>query len=256
MTGLVADFLPALRDPALPVPLGLTDGAGRPAGRRFAVYRNNVAVALTEALETGFPCLFRLLGAENFRPLARMFVDGHLPSSPLMLRYGAEFPDFLAAIPALARFPYLRDIGRLELALRDSYHAADSAAMDPGRLAAPDLDRMCLICAPSLRLVESDWPIHSIWTRTMRDPAAALPAAAEHVLITRPDYDPIPHALTRRDSAFVAAVLAGQPLGDALLAAQAVLPDDQPPFDPTHALTLLVSAGALIDIRFPDDTPA
>lgn len=254
MTGLVADFLPALRDAALPVPMGLTDGAGLPAGRRFAVYRNNVAVALTEALETGFPCLFRLLGAENFRPLARLFVAGHLPTSPVMLRYGAAFPDFLASIPALGRFPYLPDIGRLELALRDSYHAADSVAMDPARLAAADLDRMCLICAPALRLVASDWPIHSIWTRTMNDRAADLPAQAEHVLITRPEYDPIPHALTRAEGIFVAAVMAAQPLGAALLAAQAAQADDQPAFDPTHALTLLVSAGALIDIRFPDDT--
>ena len=31
MTGLIADFLPALRDAARPVPDRVTDGAGRPA---------------------------------------------------------------------------------------------------------------------------------------------------------------------------------------------------------------------------------
>ena len=240
MTGLIAEFLPALRDAARPVPPGLTDAAGRPAGRRFAVYRNNVAVSLTEAMETGFPCLFRLLGAENFRPLARMFVDRALPASPLMMHYGAGFDAFLAGIPALDRYPYLPDVARLELALRDSYHAADSTPMDPAALARDDLEAVCLRFAPSVRLVRSDWPLHAIWAHAMAD-GPQPPATPQHVLITRPAFDPVPHPLTPAEGAFVAALMAGATLGAALEQAATIAAD----FDPTRALTLLVSEGAL-----------
>ncbi len=243
MTGLVADFLPALRDAARAVPAGLTDGHGQAAGRRFAVYRNNVAVSLTEALETGFPCLFRLLGAENFRPLARMFVDRHLPASPLMMQYGAEMPVFLAGFPALDRYPYLPDVARLELARRDSYHAADATPMDAARLAVDDLDALRLIFAPAVRLVQSDWPLHAIWAHTMADgPSPA--AEAQSVLITRADFDPIPHALTPAEGGFIAALMAGATLGTAFATAA-------PAFDPTRALTLLISHAALTDTRTP-----
>ncbi len=244
MTGLIADVLPALRDATLPVPPGLIDGAGRPAGRRFAVYRNNVAVALTDAVEAGFPCLFRLLGAENFRPLARMFVDRNLPTSPLMMQYGAGFAEFLAGFPELDRFPYLPDVARLELALRDSYHAADSVAMDAERLATADMTTVRLDFAPAVRLIRSDWPLHGIWCHTMADGPAPV-ARPEAVLITRPAFDPVPHALTPAEAAFVAALLAGMPMGMAFQAAG----DVDPGFDPTRLLSLLLAEAALTGMR-------
>ena len=43
------DFVAALLRPDADVPLGLSDPEGRPAGKRFNVYRNNVAVSLKDA---------------------------------------------------------------------------------------------------------------------------------------------------------------------------------------------------------------
>ena len=43
MTGQTA-FTTALLDHAIPAPAGLTNPFGGPAGKRFDVYRNNVAV--------------------------------------------------------------------------------------------------------------------------------------------------------------------------------------------------------------------
>ncbi len=161
-----AMFRRAMLAPDQPVPEGLTDGVGRPAGRRFAVYRNNVAVSLTEALETGFPAIRGLIGEENFKKVAGLYLRAHTPASPLMMQYGADFPQFLSDFQPLSHIGYLADVAQLELALRQSYHAADAAPLDAARLDGLPPERLFaarFTLAPALRLIRSPWPLHAIW---------------------------------------------------------------------------------------------
>ena len=69
---------------------------GAPDARRFAVYRNNVAVGLIGALEARYPVSRRIAGDDLFRAMARAFVRAHRPRSPVMIAYGGEFPEFVA----------------------------------------------------------------------------------------------------------------------------------------------------------------
>jgi hypothetical protein len=237
----------ALLDPARPVPEGMTDGAGRPAGRRFDVYRNNVVVSLTEALATGYPVIARLLGPQNMAGLARLYLRAHPPTSRLMADHGADFPAFLAGMPQLAHLGYLPDVARLELALRQSYHSADAAPMAAERLAALDPERL-LACrvglAPALRLVRADWPIFDIWRFNTEDGSPKPRHQAQDVLVLRPEFDPEPHLLAPGGAEFVAALQAGRALGaagDAGLAAD-------PAFDLAAPLALLIQGGAVISL--------
>src|SRR3546814_13139018 len=93
------EFALALLDPERAVPKGLVGPDGEPSARRFAVYRNNVFVGLTDALRAGFPCIVRLVGDDFFAAMARVFAAATPPSSPVLLHYGAEFPDFIASFP-------------------------------------------------------------------------------------------------------------------------------------------------------------
>lgn len=238
-----AAFRAALLDPGLPVPAGLVDPAGRPAGRRFDVYRNNVTVSLIEALETGFPVLRRLLGPAFFRGLAREFLRAHPPESPLLMFYGTALPGWLERAEEVAAWPYLPDIARLELLLRRAHHAADAPVLDPAALSLPPerllTARMHL--APAVGLLTSPWPVWSIWRANTADGSPPPKMAAEEVLVGRPGFDPVAVRLPPGGAGFVAALQDGSDLGTALEAAPTG-------FDLGATLRALLAAGALAGI--------
>ncbi|MEM7731699.1 MAG: DNA-binding domain-containing protein [Pseudomonadota bacterium] len=240
-------FTDAIFDPHAPRPAGLIDGQGRAAGRRFDVYRNNVIVSLVEALGAAFPGIVTLVGAENFKTLAGDFVRAHPPSSPLMMFYGAEMPKFLTSYAPVAGIKYLPDMARLEIAIRESYHAEDAVPVDPGALGALSPEALMqarLWLVPSLRLVRSSWPIHSIW-RFNREEGAPKPVAEnQDVAILRPGFDPVPYVLPPGGGAFISGLLRGEPMGTALAQATA----EAEGFDLTQTLTLLIGNAAIFDI--------
>ena len=243
------EFRAALLDPERPVPAGLTDPQGRPAGRRFDVYRNNVTVSLTEALRQAFPVIRKLVGEEFFTAMAREHVRAHPPTSPLMMHYGRDMPAFLEDFPPVRHLGYLPDIARLELALRESYHAADAkpVAAEALRTLSPDaLLSARLTLAPALRLIRSRWPIHAIWSANMRGTDAPKATVAEDILVARPDYDPEPHALPHGAAPFIAALMGGATVAEALEAGAE--------FDLTATLGLLLATGAIIAINPGDQT--
>ncbi len=238
------DFTRAILDARLPVPEGLLDGQSRPAGRRFNVYRNNVAVSLTEALEQGFPTVTRLLGEENMKGLAGLYLRSHPPRSPLMMHYGADLPTFIEGLDQLSHLGYLADVARLELALRQSYHAADAPPLDPlylGTLAPEDLMRTRLALAPSALLLRSHWPIWSIWHYHTTPGAPKPEAGGQNVLICRPEFDPAPLLLLPGAATWIAALEAGRTLGEATESAATATAD----FDLAATLALLIEGQAL-----------
>ncbi|MFV1602465.1 MULTISPECIES: putative DNA-binding domain-containing protein [unclassified Phaeobacter] len=247
MTVSQTEFAHAMMDAGQPVPEGLLDATGQPAGRRFSVYRNNIAVSLTEAMHSAFPLIGKLLGKQNLDGLAGIYLRAHPPSSPLMMHYGAEFPAFLAGMEQLKHLGYLPDAARLDLALRRAYHAADATAVDPARLAALAPDQLMatrLTLAPAVTLLRSPWPIYDIWRFNAEQNAPKPRHIAQDVLITRPEFDPIVQELPAGGADWITALIAGATLDEALTAVQA----DQPDFDLSHPLALLLQGGAIIDL--------
>lgn len=246
-----ASFRDALLDAEHPAPGGLTDGQGRPAGRRFDIYRNNVAVSLSDALAESFPAVRKLLGDENFRNISRLYIQQDPPRSPLMMFYGEDFAAFLKDFPPLAHLPYLSDVARVEQALREAYHAADATPIDPNELAqipAEALTDLRLSLAPALRVLNSDYPAHAIWAYNMEPGSPKPDPVAQSVLIVRPDFDPKPIAITASEAAFISALGDGATLGPATETGAGILPD----FDPTHALGLLLAHSAITSLTFGD----
>ena len=217
------------------------------APRRFAVYRNNLAVARASALARRFPVLERLVGAAFFAGLARAFAAAHPPASPVLLEWGEAMPAFLAALPPLATRPYMADVARIEFSRGRAYHAADHPALRPEAFAqaaaAPHEARLRL--HPSVQLVASPYPAASIWA--MNQPGAVpwpVPLdRPETALILRDRTFGVPvHVLGPGDAAFARDLLEAATLLDAAASGART----EPGHDPTALLALLVRAGALI----------
>ncbi len=232
-------FVMALMDPALPVPHGLVDPQGRPTTKRFNVYRNNVASSLTKALEAGFPVIRKLVGDDFFAAMARVYLRAHPPTSRIMMLYGTQMPAFLATFPHVAHLPYLPDVARLELAIRHAYHAADASPVAPEVLAQITPDAFLharLTFAPTLHILQSQWPIHAIWLANT-DPTAPKPQMRpESIAIFRPAFDPVVTLLPENAAGFLSALMQGATVAHAL---------DTHPADLGLLLPLLLQNNAL-----------
>ncbi len=240
---LQSAFRTALLDPESAVPEGVQNPDGRPATKRFNVYRNNVAVSLTEALEAAFPVVRALVGDAFFKAMAGVYLRAHPPSSPLMMFYGETMPDFLTGFAPARSVPYLPDMARLELALRQSYHAADTVPLTPealSRIAPDDLPRLILSFAPTVRLVSSRYPLCSLWRANT---TGGKPSRmAEPALVTRPEFDPVVDVLSLPQADVLRALMAGETLGSALS-------HGGEGFDAGALIGLLVQRSALISLN-------
>lgn len=211
-------FAASLLDPEAAVPAGVVDPGGRPAPRRFAVYRNNVAASLTRALEAAFPTVRKLVGEAFFAAMAQHFLRRHPPRSPVLMLYGDAFPAWLEAFAPVGHLGYLPDVARLDQAMRESYHAADSTPLPETefqRLLGEDISDLRVRLSPALRLVPSRWPIAAIWLAN-HEGGAPPQAGAQDVVVLRPDFDPRPHVLPDGAGPVLAGLMAGRTLGASL----------------------------------------
>ena len=216
MTFSQSGFIEALLDPERPVPAGVRSISSR-SSKRFNVYRNNVVAGLVAALEASFPIIRKLVGAEFFSAMAGEFVRRHPPSSPLIMFYGEDFPDFLSSFAPVQHLPYLPDVAKLELEMRISYHSADAVPVAPeaaSRIPPDRLPEAQLEFAPALRLLRSIHPIHGIWLANAE--GGPTPSQrAEDVAVVREQFDPRVILLEKGGYEFIESLAAGHSLGEA-----------------------------------------
>ena len=244
MTLSQSEFVTSVLDPQAAVPQGLCNPDGTPASKRFNIYRNNVAVGLTEALETAFPIVRKLVGDKFFRAMAGVYLRKHPPKSPLMMFYGDAMPAFLRRFEPAKSVPYLPDIAALELALRHAYHAADATPVDTTALAALAPDALMttrMRIAPAVQIITSDYPIHAIYRANTQADAPRPVMQPEAVLITRPGFDPEIHPINAAAANCIAGLTAGQSLGQTMATAGDAL-------DLGATLGLLLAQGAVTEI--------
>jgi hypothetical protein len=240
----IDSFARALVDASRAPPPETIGRAGAPDARRFAIYRNNIAVSLIAALEARYPVARRLVGEDFFRAMARAFVTRNKPRSAVLLHYGADFPDFAAGFAPARELAYLPDVARLENAWVEAYHSAEDEPADISALADVDPARLGDLRAafhPAAKLLCSDHPAASIWSGHQREGDVRPPQhwRGEETLVTRPHADVLVRILPPGGYSFARLLQGGATLGEAHAAA------DSDGFDPGRHLVGLIEAGAI-----------
>jgi hypothetical protein len=246
MTVSQADFVGALLDPDIAAPEGLQDPNGRPAGKRFDVYRNTVVLSLIKAMETAFPVVRNLVGEVAFQELSSIYVRKYPPKSPMLMLYGADFPHFLQTIEYVNPKPYLSDIARLELAYRQCYHSADLppiVANDLAQISPENLISLKLKLAPMVHIITSKYSVLSLWNSEISDESDLVKTNPETVLLTRRKFDVNLQCIDTATSDFLSSLIS-ETLGGAFDAAKKIDAD----FDLTTGISLLLNQNMIVEI--------
>lgn len=192
-------------------------------------YRANAAALAERALAAAYPTIAALLGAESFAAMARDHWQQHPPERGDVAEWGAHLPDFIARQPSLAEEPYLPDSARLDWAVHQASRAGnlDGPPHHIERLAEIDPAQLSLTLAPGAALIDSRWPIASIWQAHQQQDAQRFDAVrqafamqrGESAWVVREGWTVRVKAVDDPSAAFMRAVLAGGCLADALDAA-------------------------------------
>lgn len=258
-----SSFARALLDPDLPVPPGLSSWNGSDPARRFAVYRNNVARSLIDALADTFPATREALGTAMFERMALSFLRQSLPRSPILADYGAGFPEYLDQIgPVVHQVGYATDLARLEFLRLQAHHAADADPASVEHLArmltrVEDLPIARVVLHPSVGVLISPYAVVSIWAAHQAEGSSIRrdidPASPESALIVRVGLEVHVVPILSASADFIRRLAAGQALGPAASAIHA----EHEGFDLAGTLALLIRHQAIVHLSISTpETPS
>lgn len=230
--------------------LGLVEAEGFSAAERVQIYRNNLFISLTDALQAIYPSIQRLVGEGFFKYLANSYIRAYPSQSGNLHDFGRHLTAFIKEFEPAATVPYLTDVARLEWAQHEVFHAAEHSPLDLHRLATvPDERRSELrfYLHPASRLIASRYPVFSIWEACQNESETAQTVSAddhgEQVLVVRPQERIEIHRLNHAEHTFLKSLEGGYRLESAY--ARAANVDKR--FDLTAILQKHITLSTLVD---------
>lgn len=233
-------FATALADPNEVHPL-----AGRPG---FAVYRNNSAKGVVDALSAAYPTVALLIGDPRFERLAVDFFRRHPPGSPVLADYGEGFADHLEDRLSWHELSYLADVARIDRLLLEAHLAPDSAVLAAAALIGIADDgwmKLRLKLHPATRFIWLNTPAMTIWlAHRDGEPANELAPVwqAEGALLTRPDGAVWATPIDRPEHRLLFGLRLGETIGEAAAAVAATYPQA----DIARLFAKLIARGAFL----------
>jgi hypothetical protein len=223
--------------------------------RGLQTYQANAAASAQRSLQSAYPTLAQLIGAESFEHLARDFWAQHPPICGDLAQWGGALAGFISSITALQTEPYLSDVTRAEWALHTSATAADQEAdlATFALLTDQDPDKLTLQLAPGTALIHSKFPITSILAAHLYGSPSFEEVGQklrgnlpEIALIWRQGLRPMVTFCAKAEAVFIDQLLSGNSLLASLEAATA---QETAPFDFNAWLPAAVQSGLLLSVH-------
>lgn len=200
----------------------LVDRGRLPVDAQVAIYRNNSKTARINVLKQVYPVCLAILGERCFRALARDHVYAHPSLKPDLNHYGDDFPQtlrrFLAGLDEAKQsdfdgMQYLPDLACFECLWHGLHFCADDpcfCAQAFARDAATNPGGIRLIPSHALRLFQSPWPIHALWSAHRGGGSVpTAPSESDRLVLWRAGFEPRVERVDRAMFELLAAVLAG-----------------------------------------------
>jgi len=211
---------PPHHPPEIGGPPGITPSA------RLDVYANNTRYFFGLALERTYPVSRHRVGDEHFQQLTHDYRIAH-PSSRGDLHWiGESFPQWLEERTRGTQYEWLADLARLEWACERAWAAADGLPLPLtclGDVPPEQLHALVLSLHPSVRLVDSAYPVWSVWQAnqgTVAGPAVDLAAGSEHCVVACVDDSVVVYRVASADYGLLENLASGATLGAAIVATE------------------------------------
>ena len=213
-----------------------------------AVHANQVRSF--DVLAARFPVMRRLVGEMSFRIVARRFILREPPDVRAPSGYGENFPRFLRSHGRAASIEYVADIAELEMVRGRAQDAPDVRPLPASSLSsllARRTDELLVVLHPSVFLVQSRFPIVTIWENTRDDDGSVMFErwSAEAALVSRPFLEVEIRRLPPGGYAFLRALSEGQTVA----VAARIASEGTPKFELASNLALLIDANVVIGVR-------
>jgi hypothetical protein len=209
----------------------LTPGPRLTALERFEIYRRGYHARLIECLSDDYPATRHALGEAPFDDLCCAYIARFPSTGPNLNPFGRHMADFIREeIPE--PFPtraFAADIASLEWAIIEVIHAASEPPLSLEGLLGVPADGWVAVrleATPALRLLRFGHPVNEYFRAFRHDESPAIPAPAPSaVVVYRSGPTVWRMDLNEPMTAVLSALVAGEPLGEALARVEPLLSD-------------------------------
>jgi len=159
---------------------------------RLGIYQGGILAGLARAVGEIYPVCKQLVGDDFFRGMAYRYVQQTPSKSPNLMDYGSSFSAFVDEFKSAATLPYLSNVCHLEWAWHTAYYSATDSGLNIAalqNLSEAEQQAMILTLPEGSALIQSDYPIHTIWQVNQidypNDPVVNLKAGGVKLLVNR-----------------------------------------------------------------------